>query len=126
MDISAASRFPRVFADMCGAFSFKIGPWFFAANTMVFGRVASASSWEPFQRAIGALALAYFFRKGLVQKHQALLDLATWDPEPDDDVVFGQARACSKQHGIIDEDENKEPLAHSTYVDDNLMADIRR
>ena len=93
---------------------------------MVFGSVASASSWEPFWRAIGALALAYFYREGLVQKHQALLDLATWDPEPDSDVVFVQGRSCSRQRGIIDDDGNEEPSAHNTYVDDNLRADIRR
>ena len=64
--------------------------------------------------------------KGLIQKHKALLDLATWDPEPDDDVVFVQARACSNQRGIIDDDGNEEPSAYNTYVDDNLMADILR
>ena len=79
----------------------------FAANSMVFGSVVSASSWEPFRRAIGALALAYFFRKGLVKKHQALIDLTTWDPEPDNGVVFVQARACTKQHGIVDSEGNR-------------------
>lgn len=126
VDISSCFRFPRIFADLVGAFGFIMGPWFFAANAMVFGSVASASSWEPFRRAIVALALAYFFRKGLVEKHKKLLDLATWDPEPDDDVTFVQARPCSKQHGIIDEEGNEEPSEHNTYVDDNLMADIRR
>ena len=126
VDISDAFRYSRFFADMCGALGFKTGPCFFALNAIVFGSVASSSSWEPFWRAIGALALAYFYCKGLVQKHQALLDLATWDPEPADDVVFVQARACSKQRGIIDDDGNEEPSAHNTYVDDNLMADIRR
>ena len=29
-------------------------------------------------------------------------------------------------HGIADRDGNEEPLAHNIYVDDNLMADIRR
>ena len=126
VDISACFRFPRIFPDLCGAFGFVMGPWFFAANAMVFGSVASASSWEPFRRAIVALALAYFFCKGLVEKHQALLDLATWDPEPDDEVVFVQAQPCSKQRPIIDDDGNEEPSEHNTYVDDNMMADIRR
>ena len=126
VDISACFRFPRIFADLCGAFGFMMGPWFFAANAMVFGSVASASSWEPFRRAIVALATAYFFRKGLVEKHQALLDLATWDPAPDEDVVFVQAQPCSKQRPIIDDNGNEEPSQHNTYVDDNLMADIRR
>ena len=117
VDISAYFRFPRIFPDLCGAFGFVMGPWFFAANAMVFGSVASASSWESFP---------YFFCKGLVKKHQALLDLATWDPEPDDDVVFVQAQPCSKQHHIIDEDGNEEPSEHNTYVIDNMMADVRR
>ena len=87
VDRSAAFCFPDTYSDMCCAFGFMMGPWFFAANAMVFGSVASESSWEPFWQAIGALALACFFRKGLIQKYQALLDLATWDPEPDKDVI---------------------------------------
>ena len=67
VDLSTAFRLPRFFADMCGAFGFKMGLWYFAANEIVFGSVASASFWEPFWRAIGVLALAYFYRKGLVQ-----------------------------------------------------------
>ncbi|KAL7525720.1 hypothetical protein ACHAXR_001127, partial [Thalassiosira sp. AJA248-18] len=113
VDISACFRFPRIFADLVGAFGFIMGPWFFAANAMVFGSFASASSWVPFRRAIVALALAYFFRKGLVEKHKKLLDLATWDPEPDDDVVFVQAHPCSKRRVIIDEDGNEEPSEHN-------------
>ena len=63
------------FADLIGAFGFAIGPWFFAACAMVFGSVASATSWGAFRRAILALAEAYFDRPELVQKHQDLLDL---------------------------------------------------
>ena len=61
-----------------------------------------------------------------VQKHHALLDLATWDPEPADDVVFVQAQSFSKQRGIIEDDRNEESPANNTYVDYNLMVDIRR
>ena len=43
-----------------GAFGFMIGPRFYAENAMVFGSVASATSWEHFQRAISALAKSYF------------------------------------------------------------------
>ena len=67
VDLSTTFRLPRFFADMCGAFGFKMGLWYFAANEIVFGSVASASFWEPFWREIGVLALAYFYRKGLVQ-----------------------------------------------------------
>ena len=58
VDISTCFCFPRIFADLCGAFGSVMGPWFFTANAMVFVSVALASSWEPFQRAIVALAMA--------------------------------------------------------------------
>ena len=48
IDISACFCFPRIFTDLVGAFSCVIGPWFMAANAMVFGSTTSASSWEPF------------------------------------------------------------------------------
>ena len=52
IDISSCFRWPRIFPCLVGAFGFIIGPLFYAANAMVFGSVASASSWEPFRRAI--------------------------------------------------------------------------
>ena len=88
VDRSAAFCFPDTYSDMCCAFGFMMGPWFFAANAIVFGSIASASSWEPFRRVIGVLALAYFFCKGFVKAYQALLDLATWDLESDSDVIL--------------------------------------
>ena len=69
LDISSCFRFPRIFPDLVGAFVFIVGPIFYAANTEVFGSVASASSWEPFQVAITALAIAYFVFPNLVAKH---------------------------------------------------------
>jgi len=49
MDITACFRWPRINPDLVGAFGFLIGAYYFAANAMVFGSVASASSWEPFR-----------------------------------------------------------------------------
>jgi len=79
IDISSCFRFPRIFADLVGAFGFIIGPLYYAANAMVFGSVASASSWEPFRIAIAALATAYFFRPELIKKHKHYLDMVKWD-----------------------------------------------
>jgi len=69
IDISSCFRFPRIFADLVGAFGFIIGPLYYAANAMVFGSAASASSWEPFRRIIAALALFYSGNWCLVEKH---------------------------------------------------------
>ena len=52
LDIMACFRWPRRNPDLVGAFGFLVGKLNFAANAMVFGSVASASSWEPFRRAI--------------------------------------------------------------------------
>ena len=70
MDITACFRLPRINPDLVGAFGFLTGAYYFAANAMVFGSVASASSWEPFRRAIECLAAVYFANKSLAIKHK--------------------------------------------------------
>jgi hypothetical protein len=47
-DIAACFHFPRVHADLTGAFGFMAEKLYFLATSMVFGSTASASSWEPF------------------------------------------------------------------------------
>lgn len=126
IDISACFRFPRVFPDLVGAFGYVIGPWFFAANAMVFGSIASASSWEPFRRAIAVLAMAYFTRRALVDKHRQLLEMVQWSRPANAAVNYVQAEPCEIHRGILDENGREKPTPHHIYVDDNLMADIRR
>jgi hypothetical protein len=58
VDISSCFRFPRIAADLAGAFGFIIGTCFFATNAGVFGSVGSASWWEPYRLAIAAVALS--------------------------------------------------------------------
>ena len=48
-DICACFCFPRVHADLTGAFGFMAEELYFLATSMVFGSTASASSWEPFR-----------------------------------------------------------------------------
>jgi hypothetical protein len=123
IDISSCFRYPRIFADVIGAFGFMLGPWYFAANAMVFGSTASATSWEPLRRAIVGIALACFTRKWLVSKHKKYLDLVQWADPPPDDVTFVQATSCSQNQGILDDDGREKPTPHHIYVDDDLMAD---
>ena len=49
--IKACFQFPRIHADLTGAFGFIAGGYFFLAIAMVFGSIASASSWEPFHQS---------------------------------------------------------------------------
>jgi hypothetical protein len=58
-NITACFRFLRIHADLTGAFGFMAENLFFLATSMVFGSNASASSWEPFRRAIQSLIPIY-------------------------------------------------------------------
>ncbi len=58
-DVKACFCFPCIHADLTGAFGFLAGSYFNLATAMVLGSTASASSWEPFRRAIQALSVVY-------------------------------------------------------------------
>ncbi len=83
IDISSCFRWPLIFPCLVGAFGFIIGPLFYAANPMVFGSVASASSWEPFCRAIAALAASYGQDENIRSQHESLLSQLTVERPPD-------------------------------------------
>ncbi len=51
-DITACFRFPRISADVAGAFGFFAETFYFASTSHVFGSNTSASSWEAFQQGI--------------------------------------------------------------------------
>ena len=119
MDITACFRWPRINPDLVGAFGFLIGSYYFAANAMVFGSVASASSWEPFRRAIECLAAVYFANKSLAIKHKYQLDMIRQTDKPGLDVAFTKAEGCAKNKGIMDSSGAPKPTPHFIYVDDD-------
>ena len=125
LDITACFRWPRINPDLVGAFGFLVGALYFAANAMVFGSVASASSWEPFRRAIQCLALTYFANKSLVVKHKYWLDMIKWADEPKPGVCFTPAKACPLNKGIMDPTGTPRHTPHFIYVDDDMLADTR-
>ena len=83
IDILGCFQWPRIHPDSVNTFGFVIRQIFFAAKTMVFGNAVSATSWEPFRRAIAALALSYFGNKCLLKKHKKYLDMVRWVKPPD-------------------------------------------
>ena len=125
VDISSCFRFPRIAADLAGAFGFIVGTCFFAANAGVFGSVGSASWWEPYRLAIAAIAQACFLCLGLVEKYAELLRLVRFDEEAPPNTVFVQARSCGLNTGVIDISGCRLPTPHLIYVDDNLLAERR-
>jgi hypothetical protein len=74
-DIKACFRHPRLHPDLTGAFGFNAEHLYYLATAMVFGSIASASSWEPFRRTIEALSRIYANRPDLVIKHRRYLDM---------------------------------------------------
>lgn len=124
VDISSCFRFPRIAADLAGAFGFIVGTCFFAANAGVFGSVGSASWWEPYRLAIAAIAQACFLYPGLVEKYANLLGLVHFDKEAPPNTTFVQARSCGLNTGVIDPLGSRLPTPHLIYVDDNLLAEV--
>jgi hypothetical protein len=122
-DITACFRFPRIHTDVTGAFGFMAEGLYFLAMSMVFGSNTSASSWEPFRRAIEALIIEYLMRSDLIEKHKHLHDMLVWE---DDDIWTGdlvQAVKCPLNPGIPDLDGTLEAYI---YVDDILASAVNK
>jgi hypothetical protein len=87
---------------------------------MVFGSTTSASSWEPFQRGIEALSVAYANRPDLVIKHKYYLDMISW-AEEDQTTKINPAFPCAINKGTLDA-----RLPARIYVDDALLLGLSR
>ncbi len=81
-DITACFRFPRISADLTGAFGFIAENLYFISTSHVFGSNTSASCWEPLRQAIQHLIPIFSKRDDLVDKHRDLLDLLKWVDNP--------------------------------------------
>jgi len=106
-----------------GAFGFIAGGYFLLAIAMVFGSIASSSSWEPFCRAIEALPAVYANRPDLVAKHKKYLDMIHWaDTNPL--VELTKAVACSINQGVLDDQGVARPRLERIFVDNSLLLAI--
>jgi hypothetical protein len=118
-NVKACFRFPRIHANLTGAFGFLAGGYYNLATAMVFRSTASASSWEPFLRAIQALTVVYAHRCNLIKKHKKIIDMISWaplDPAPD----LAKAVPCLINTGVVNDQGTKVPLPARIYVDDAL------
>ncbi len=106
-----------------GAFGFMAKGLYFLATSMVFGSTASASSWEPFQRAIKSLIIKYLMNLDLVSKHKHLLDMLKWEDEDIHISEFVQVVACPLNLGIQDLDGSLEAYI---YVHDILGSAVNK
>jgi hypothetical protein len=119
-DIKACFRYPRIHADLIGAFSFIADKLYNLATAMVFGSTASASSWEAFRQAIKALTKVFANRLDLVIRHKKLIDMLKWE-EIDPSAKLTPAFSCTINRGIMDDGGKRRDLPACIYVDSALM-----
>ena len=72
-DIKACFRFPRIYPDLPGAFGFLADNLYCLATAMVFVSNTSASSCQPFRRAIKGLTVSFANRPDLVKNTNNIL-----------------------------------------------------
>lgn len=120
-DITACFRFPRVAADLTGAFGFLALQLYFLAIGMVFGSNTSPTSWEPLRRSIQALIPIYYNTPGLVEKHEKYLRRLKWR-DIDTSKPKTVAKACPINTGMLHADGSMKDPEAPVYVDDILMA----
>ncbi len=119
-DVKACCRYPRIHADLTGAFGFIADELYNLATAMVFGLTASASSWEAFRRAIEALTKVFANRPNLVVRHKKFIDMLKWE-EIDPSAELTPAFSCTINRGIMDDAGNRIDLAACIYVNNALM-----
>ena len=122
-DITACFRFPRISADMTGAFGYVAEGLYFISTSHVFGSNTSASSWEALRRAIQKMIAVLSTNGDLVNKHRELLDLLKWQETPLCTKLV-QAFSCDINPGIKEEPGTITPLSANIYVDNILAAAV--
>jgi hypothetical protein len=119
-DVKACFRYPRIHADLTGAFGFIAGELYNLATAMVFGSTASVSSWEALRQAIKALMKVFANRPDLVIRHKKFIDMLKWE-EIDPSAKLTPAFSGTINCGIMDDAGNRVDLPVRIYVDNALM-----
>jgi hypothetical protein len=119
-DVKECFQYPRIHADLTGAFSFIASELYNLATAMIFGLTASASSWEAFRQAIEALTKVFANRPNLVIRHMKFIDMLKWE-EIDPSAKLNPAFSCTINCGIIDDAGNWIDLPACIYIDNALM-----
>ena len=101
-DVKACFRFPRIHPDLTGAFGFLVRDFYCLAVAMVFGSNTSASSWEPFRRAIEELSKVFMKNPSLVGKHEKYLNMIKWEVPSSNSQKPIKAVKCDLNPGVLD------------------------
>ncbi len=119
-DVKACFRYPRIHADLTGAFGFIADKLYNLATAMVFSSTVSASSCEAFRQAIEALTKVFANRPNLVIRHKKFISMLKWE-EIDPFAKLTPAFSCTNNRGIMDDARNQIDLPARIYVNDTLM-----
>ena len=125
-DVAGCFRHIKHHPDVAAAFGLVINQKLYFYVGQTFGSVFSPANQEPVRRAREQLAKALFDDTSLVEKHRELLDTVRFDEQAPTGTRFAQAWPCSKNQGAIDKNNVVSNTPIHTFVDDALMADIRR
>jgi hypothetical protein len=87
---------------------------------MVFGSIASSSSWELFCCAIEAMSIVYANRPDLVIKHKRCLDMIN-RADIDPSVELTKAVAFSTNKVVLDNQGVAQPRLATIFVENSLL-----
>jgi hypothetical protein len=119
-DVKACFRYPRIHADLTGAFGFIADKLYNLATAIVFSSTALASCWEASRQAIEALTNVFANRPNLFKKQKTFIDMLKWE-EIDPSTKLPPAFSCTINCGIVDDTGNRMNLPACIYGDDSLM-----
>jgi hypothetical protein len=119
-DFKACFRYPRIHADLTGAFGFIADDLYNLATAMVFCLTVPASSWEAFRQAIKALTNIFANKPDLVVRHKKFINMLKWE-EIDPSAELTPAFSCTINCGIMDDAGNRIDLPTCIYIDNALM-----
>ena len=123
-DVKACFRFPRIHPDLTGAFGFLVHDFYCLAVAMVFGSNTSASSWEPFRRAIEELSKVFMKNPSLVGKHEKYLNMIKWEVPSSNSQKPIKAVKCDLNPGVLDSNGSQIFQQARIWVDDAMMAAV--
>jgi len=110
---------------LTGAFGFMFQKLYFLSTSHVFGSNTSASSWEPFRRAIKNSIPIHFFREDLVIKQKNFIDALNWDESPAAPNLVKAVR-CKLNKGVLNDDSSLSLPSAEVYVDDIMAAAVHK
>ena len=125
-DATGAFRQIKNHPDIAMALAFIIAQTLYCPTGQTFGFKPSPANWEPVRRAREELAQSLFEDSSLIAKHDNYLSQVKYCAEPDVDTEFVQAVRDKLNQGVLDENGRHRPTEHNMYVDDNLIAEVKK